>query len=135
MDEHKRYSNMWPISHMSVQPMMSYHMMFSNQFYTMQLFSLCNSCTQCTLYPHILARMLNSIKELGINKQVTICLPYLLLYTSLLTTLVPSPRLDTIGLEVSSSSSLPVRRIVVQGTGWFKLRIIRLELSHLLLYE
>ena len=33
--------------------------------------------------------MLNSIKELGINKQVTICLPYLLLYTSLLTTLVP----------------------------------------------
>ena len=61
--------------------------------------------------------MLNSIKELGINKQVTICLPYLLLYTSLLTTLVPSLRSDTIGLEVSSSSSLPVRRIVVQGTG------------------
>ena len=61
--------------------------------------------------------MLNSIKELGINKQVTICLPYILLSTSLLTTLATLTSVGYYRLEVLSSSSLLVRRIVVQGTG------------------
>ena len=45
---------------MSVQLMMSYHMMFSNQFYTMQLFSLCNSGPN-VLSTHTLQNILESL--------------------------------------------------------------------------